>query len=128
MTRKERLRKLANVQEQLKAFHEMRHATFRSQAAAAEGEANALRERFDAEGSMSALFPEVYHRRIERALERAAQNLTLAEEEVGRVATATARTNMVERAYRTVSRDEERVRVEKESLEMILRSRPNKQE
>ena len=121
MTRRERLRKLANVQEQLKAFHEMRHATFRAQAAAAEGEANALRERFDAEGSMSALFPEVYHRRIERALERAAQNLTLAKEEAGRVATATARTNMVERAYRTVSRDEERARAEKDILEMVLR-------
>jgi hypothetical protein len=37
------------------------------------------------------------------------------------VATATARTNMVERAYRTASREEERVRGDKERLEAITR-------
>jgi hypothetical protein len=124
MNRKDRLKKLAGVQEQLKALHEMRHAGFRAHAAAAQAEAEALRERFDAEGSMSALFPEVYHRRIERALERAARNLTLADQEAGLVATATARTNMVERAWRSATRADDRTRSDRERLEMIARTRP----
>jgi hypothetical protein len=119
MNRKDRLKKLAGVQEQLKAFHEMRYAGFRAEAAAAESEANDLREKFDAAGSMSVLFPEVYHRGIEKALEKAAKNHTLAGEEAGLVATATARTNMVERAYRTAEREDERHRTDKERLELI---------
>ena len=109
-TRKERLKKLVSVQEQLKALHEMRRAGFLAEASSAESEAAELRERFDAEGSLSALFPEIYHRRIDQALMRAASNLDLASEEAGRVATATARTKMVERAYREVSRQDERDR------------------
>lgn len=124
MTRKQRLKKLVAVQEQLKAFHEMRHASFRAEAIAAESEANALRASFDEKGSMSSLFPEIYHRRIEQALQRAARNLTLAEEEVARVAAATARTNMVERAYRSVRHEEERARGDRERLELITRGRP----
>jgi 3-hydroxy-3-methylglutaryl CoA synthase len=124
LTRRERLKKLAAVQEQLKAFHEMRHATFRAEAIAAESEADALRARFDDKGSMSSLFPEIYHRRIEQALQRAAKNLALAEEEIARVAAATARTNMVERAYRSVKREEERARGDRERLELIARGRP----
>src|SRR5262245_38615095 len=123
-TRKERLRKLASVQEKLKAFHEMRLASFRAEASAAEGEANAMREAFDSGDSMSALFPEIYHRRIERAVERAAASLSLAEAEAMQLATATARTNMVERAYQNVSRQEERARLDRERLEMVLRGRP----
>src|SRR5262245_34529613 len=118
-TRKDRLKKLVHVQEQLKALHEMRYASYRSQASAAESEANQLKQRFDEAGSMSALFPEIYYKRIERALERAAKNLTLAEKEATQVAAATARTNMVERAYRDVKREEERVRGDRERLEMI---------
>jgi hypothetical protein len=120
-TRKDRLRKLTHVQEQLKAFHEMRYASFKAQAAAAQSEAEVLRERFDRADSMSVLFPEVYHRHIERAVDRAAHNLTLADQEASHVATATARTNMVERAYRDASRAEERTRVDREQLEMVMR-------
>jgi hypothetical protein len=122
MNRKERLKKLASVQEHLKAFHEMRLASFRAQAAAAENEAEELRRRFDEETSMSALFPEVYYRGIQRALEKAAQNLTQAEEEAAHVAAATARTNMVERAYQTARREDERIRADKERLEAIMRA------
>ena len=42
-TRKERLKKLVSVQEQLKALHEMRHAGFLAEAASAESEAAELR-------------------------------------------------------------------------------------
>jgi hypothetical protein len=128
VTRKDRLKKLAGVQEQLKAFHEMRYASFRAQAAAAENEADELRKSFDSQGSMSALFPEIYHRRIGRALDRAARNLTLAEREAGQVAAATARTNMVERAYRDVRREEERKQGDRERLEMITRGLRKKAE
>jgi hypothetical protein len=120
-TRKDRLKKLTQVQEQLKAFHEMRYASFRAQAATAESEAEALRDRFDRQDSMSVLFPEVYHRHIERAVDRAQHNMTLADQEASHVATATARTNMVERAYRDASRAEERTRADRESLEMVMR-------
>ncbi|MDW6024418.1 hypothetical protein SAZ10_21945 [Mesorhizobium sp. BAC0120] len=123
-TRRERLQKLASVQEKLKAFHEMRLAGFRAEALAAEREANAMREAFDMGDSMSALFPEIYHRRIERALDRAAANMTLAEAEAMQLAAATARSNMVDRAYRSVTRQEERAQADRERLEMILRGRP----
>ena len=122
MTRKERLKKLVTVQEKLKAFHEMRHAAFRADAIAAQNEAASLRAGFDEPGSMSSLFPEVYHRRIERALERAARSLHLAEQEIAHVATQTVRTGMVERAYRSASREEERVRSERELLDLIARA------
>src|SRR5262245_35337766 len=127
-TRKDRLRKLVHVQEQLKAFHEMRYASYRAQASAAENEANELRQRFDEASTMSALFPEIYHKRIERALESAARNLTLAEKEATQVAAATARTNMVERAYRDVKRGEERVRGGRERREAITRGIGKKKE
>jgi hypothetical protein len=123
-TRKDRLKKLVSVQEQLKALHEMRRAGFLAAARSAEGEAAELRERFDAEGSLSALFPEVYHRRIDRAVVRAASNIDLAQDEAGRLAAATARTKMVERAYREVSRQDERSRTDRERLEMIARGKP----
>jgi hypothetical protein len=124
-TRKDRLKKLVSVQEQLKALHEMRRAGFLAEAANAESEATELRTCFDAEGSLSALFPEIYHRRIDQAVMRAANNRNLAQEEAGRVAAATARTKMVERAYREVSRQDERSRTDRERLDTIARGKPN---
>jgi hypothetical protein len=126
-TRKERLKKLVSVQEQLKALHEMRRAGFLAEAAGAESEAAELRRRFDAEDSLSALFPEIYHRRIDRAVTRAASSLNLAQDEAARVAAASARTKMVERAYREVSRQDERSRTDRERLEMIGRGNPKPQ-
>jgi hypothetical protein len=120
-THKERLRKLVTVQEQLKALHETRHAVHLAAAAAAAQEAAEIAARFDAEDSMSGLFPEIYNRRISQALARQEQNLLLAREEAGRVATATARTNMVERAYRDVRRQDERDHADRERLEIIER-------
>ena len=121
--RKERLRKLVIVQEQLKALHETRHAGFVSAAAAAGQEAAELAARFDADESMSVLFPEVYNRRIGQALARKDENVALARDEAGRIATATARTNMVERAYRDIRRQDERDNADRERLEMIERKR-----
>ena len=121
-SRKERLRKLVTVQEQLKALHETRHAGFLSAAAAAEQEAADLARRFDAEDSLSGLFPEIYNRRIGNALASQENNIAMARNEVGRIATATARTNMVERAYREIRRQDDRDNADRERLDMIERN------
>src|SRR5690606_13345839 len=121
--RKNRLKKLVEVQEQLKALHEMRRAGFLAQAAAAEREAAALAERFDADDSLAGLFPELYHNRIAAALMQRDESLDGARAEAALVATATARTNMVERAYKAARRDDERQRGDRERLEIIEQKR-----
>lgn len=118
-TRRERLKKLVSVQEQLKALHETRHAGFLAQAAAAAQEAGEIAARADVETSLSGLFPELYSRRIERALSRETENRDLARHEAERVATATARTNMVERSYREARQQDDRAKGERDRLEMI---------
>ena len=126
-TRVERLKKLLTLQEQLKAMHEMRHAGFVTEAVAAKQEAADIVDRFNAEDSMSALFPEVYHRRIGSALTREDTNRKYASSEAAKVATAAARTNMVERTYREARVADERERGDKERLEIIAqRLKPGK--
>jgi len=122
-SRKDRLKKLVKVQEQLKALHETRHAGFLSAAAAAESEARELIEHFDTGSSLGGLFPELYHRRIANALGREKQNLESAQQQAALIAIATARTNMVERAYKDVRRREERERSDRERLDLITHKR-----
>lgn len=122
-TRKDRLKKLVKVQEQLKALHETRRATFLSAAAAAETEAMELVEHFDAAGSLAGLFPDLYHRRIANAVARQEASLESAREEAGLIAAATARTNMVERAYKDVSRRDDRERSDRDRLDLIAQRR-----
>jgi hypothetical protein len=122
-SRKDRLKKLVKVQEQLKALHETRHAGFLAAAAKEESEAKDLIEHFDTEASLGGLFPEIYHRRITDALGRQKKNLEDAREEATLVATATARTNMVERAYKDVRRRDERERSDRERLDLIMQKR-----
>ena len=117
--RVKRLKKLLTLQEQLKAMHEMRHAGFVSEALAAKKEAAELVDRFNADESMSGLFPEVYHRRIGSALSREEANRTLAVGEAAKVATATARADMVERNWREAKATDERQKGDKERLEII---------
>lgn len=123
-TRKDRLKNLVRVQEQLKAFHETRRAGFLAEAAAAENEAAELANRIDAEGSLSALFPDLYANRIGKALARKDMNIEKARGEAGLVATATARTNMVVKAYREARRLDERDTADRERLELIQRHKP----
>ncbi|RWM30728.1 hypothetical protein [Mesorhizobium sp.] len=122
-SRKDRLKKLVKVQEQLKALHETRHAGFLSAAAAAESEARELIEHFDTDSSLAGLFPALYHRRIAAALGRKEQSLENARQEAALVARATARTNMVERAYKDVRRRDERERSDRERLDLITQRR-----
>lgn len=124
--RVKRLKKLLTLQEQLKAMHELRHASFVAEAVAAGKEAAEIVDRFNAEDSLSALFPEVYHRRIGSALSREDANNKAAANEASKVATATARTNMVERNWREARAADERERGDKERLEIIgQRLRPS---
>ena len=126
-TRLQRLKKLLTLQEQLKAMHEMRHAGFVAEAIGAKQEAADIVDRFNAEDSMSALFPEVYHRRIGSALTREDTNRKYASSEAAKVATAAARTNLVERTYREARVADERERGDKERLEIIAqRLKPGK--
>jgi hypothetical protein len=118
-TRKDRLKKLVKVQEQLKALHETRHATFLAAAGAAEAEARELVGHFDQADSLSALFPDLYHRRIAQAVVRQEANLASARQEASLIAAATARTNMVERAYKDVRNRDERERSDRERLDII---------
>lgn len=122
-TRKDRLKKLVKVQEQLKALHETRHATFLAAAGAAEAEARELVGHFDQADSLSALFPDLYHRRIAQAVVRQEANLASARQEAGLIAAATARTNMVERAYKDVRNRDERERADRERLDIIAQKR-----
>jgi hypothetical protein len=121
--RRDRLKKLVEVQGQLKALHEARRAGFLAEAAAAETRAEALARRFDEADSLSALFPEIYHRRIAGELAQRDASLEQAHREAGLAAAATARTNMAERAYRDAHREEERKRSDRERLDLIEQQR-----
>ena len=76
-------------------------------------------DRFNADDSLSALFPDIYHRRIGSALAREEANRGLAKSEAAKLATATARTNMVERSYREVRLTDEREKGDRERLDLI---------
>ncbi|TPJ25319.1 hypothetical protein [Mesorhizobium sp. B2-7-2] len=121
--RKDRLKKLVKVQEQLKALHETRHAGFLAAAVRAEAEAKELIEHFDTDRSLAGLFPALYHKRITDALGRQQQNLDNARQEAALIAAATARTNMVERAYKDERRRDERERSDRERLDLIMQKR-----
>ncbi|MGB3643828.1 MAG: hypothetical protein WBG88_06820 [Mesorhizobium sp.] len=127
-TRQQRLKKLVAVQEQLKALHETRRATLLAEAHAAEAEAHALAQRFDEPNSLSGLFPDLYNRRIAGAVQRQQESLDDARREAGLVAAATARANMVERAYKEVSRRDERERSDRDRLDLIGNRRPRGQD
>ena len=121
-SRTERLKKLVEVQEQLKAFHEMRRATALAEAAAAGREATELAARFDVPDSLTDLFPDLYARGVERALRRQDQKLASARVEAGHVATQTARTNMVERSWREAVRADDRQAEDRATLEAVERT------
>lgn len=121
-TRAQRLKRLVRLQKQIKALHETRHATHLSQAASARQEATELLEALNAASPVPGLFPDLYNRRIGAAMGREADETRQAGIEAGRVAAATARTNIVERAWREALRLEERETAEKETLESVERT------
>lgn len=118
-SRAQRLGKLLEVQRQMKALHEMRHATHLADAIAAAREAEEVAKRFDESNSLSALFPEVYHRRISQALAREEASRALAEQEIRNIAIAFARLDVVEKDYRAALALERRMAEEREAVEMV---------
>ena len=120
--RSDRLKRLVRLQKQIKALHETKHATHLSQAASARQEAAELLDALNAASPLPGLFPDLYNRRIGAAMGREADETRQAGIEAGRVATATARTNIVERAWREAFRLEEREAAEKETLESVERT------
>ncbi len=120
--RSDRLKRLVRLQKQIQALHETKHANHLSQAANARQEASELLESLNAASPLPGLFPDLYNRRIGAAMGREAQEMEEAHTEAARVATATARTNIVERAWRDAFRLEERDATEKEMLESVERT------
>lgn len=114
----ERLRHLVELQKKVTEIHEMRRANFLAQAAAADREAQEILEA-RSEGSMSNLFPEVYSRFVEKAIARGRENEALARAEGLKVATETARTNIIERSWREALREEERKAEERAALDAV---------
>jgi len=123
VTRTQRLKQLLELQEQLKAVHEMRRATFLANAAQAARDAAEILERRSGDDSLSDLFPDVYSRFVDKAVARRQDNETLAEKEAMKVALETARTNMVERSFRASQRDDDRKAEERAGLEAVERMR-----
>lgn len=122
VSRTERLKKLVEVQEQLKALHEARRAGYISAAIAAREDAADLARRSGTQSEISAVFPDLYNRGIERALARGVANDGLAEREAKMVAEVTVRTNKTEAAHRKSAAADDRERADRERLEMINRS------
>lgn len=120
--RSDRLKRLLRVQNQLKASHEMRRAGFLGAAGVADREATEIATRKEGSDTLASLFPELYERRIEQALNARDQNLKAAEREAGKIATETVRTNRIEDDFRQALRREERVAEERDGLEAVERT------
>ncbi|MFC5585268.1 hypothetical protein ACFPOD_09100 [Nitratireductor kimnyeongensis] len=119
--RQKRLQKLVLVMQRLKDFHQAQHAAHMADAAVAQEEAKAITETLDAGTDMTALFPELYHRRVANALERSRASAERARQEAERLLQADARGNALARAYREASDLSERNAADKERLEFIER-------
>jgi len=118
-SRGDRLKHLVGLQKQVAEIHEMRRATFLAKAEEARREAAAVVERTSDATSMSHMFPEVYARFVERAVERQRENEGLAEAESVKVAAETARGNILEKAWREAAREEERHAEERAALDAV---------
>lgn len=118
-SRAARLKKLVDVQAELTALCETRHANLLAAANAADGEARELSARFDAPDSLAPLFADLYNRRIAQAIARREENLAKARQELQQLAVAKAREKTVMRAWREARAKEERQQAERDGLEMI---------
>lgn len=102
--RLKRLTKLVQVQRQVQALHEMRHANHLAGANAADQEARELVERFDAGTPMSAMFPDLYHERISRAFTTRDNEQARAAEEARHIVSATLRADRTDRQRREMGK------------------------
>ena len=121
-TRKDRLKKLVKVQEQLKALHETRHARFLAAAAPQRPKPGNWSGISMPPIPSPACFPTST---IAASPTRWPPGSEPGKRQAGGrlIAAATARTNMVERAYKDVRRQDERERSDRERLDFIAQKR-----
>lgn len=114
-----RLAKLVAVHGQLKTVHEGRRAGFLEAAHQAKAEAEALIRRFDEADSLSGLFPELYHARIEAAWTREAEQGLLAEAEARKLASLTLRERSIAEELGRLRAGAERAAAERAALDWV---------
>lgn len=117
--REKRLARLVDLQGKLKRLHETRQAAHLRAADAATSEAAEIAKHFEAEDGLSNLFPELYHRRIGAALDRAGKAKAAAQVEAGHVVTAKTRAQTAEKNRRAIAAQLERDDEEKALLELL---------
>lgn len=122
--RLKRLTKLVQVQRQVQALHESRHAIHLANANAADREARELIERFDSGTPMSALFPDLYHQQISRSFAARDEQHALAAREAEHVISATLRADRTERAWRDIDKALEEKSEQSQRLELASRPKP----
>ncbi len=122
MSRKtQRLTRLLDLQQKVKKVHETRQATHMAQARAAETEAEDVIAAFNAEGSLSSLFPELYHARVAGATAAKQQHLANVQVEALRVAKASVRVDAVRRQVVVARRADDRAADERDQTEALSR-------
>lgn len=121
-----RLTKVLALQEKLKKLHETRQATHTANARSAEAEVEEIVTAFNAEGSLSSIFPELYHARVASAAAARQQHLANAHVEAGRVAKASARVDAVRREVNVAKRADARMAEERDQIEAVSRRSPSK--
>lgn len=122
--RLKRLTKLVQVQRQIQALHETRHASHLASANAADREALELVERFDSGTAMSSLFPELYHQRISRAFATRDEQRDLATQEARHIISATLRADKTDKARREMGKVLDEKTEERQRLDLAARGSP----
>lgn len=119
--RTDRLNRVLSLQQKLKTLHETRQAAHSANAHAAEAEVEEIVSAFNAEGSLSNVFPELYHSRVASAAAARQQHLANARVEAGRAAKAAARAEAVGRKVDISRRADERMAEEQDQGEALSR-------
>lgn len=120
--RLKRLTKLVQVQRQVQALHETRHANHTANANAADREARELVERFDGGTAMSALFPDLYHQRISRSFAARDEQRALAAREAEQIVSATLRADRTDKTRREMGKAIEEKNENRQRLDLATRS------
>ncbi|GAB5507443.1 MAG: hypothetical protein Rhirs2KO_26060 [Rhizobiaceae bacterium] len=120
--RLKRLTKLVQVQRQIQALHETRHANHLANAGAAEREALELVERFDSGELAATVFPDLYHNRISGAFARRDHEKDLAHGEMKHVVSATLRADKTDESRRQAARTLEEKTEQQLRLELAARA------
>ncbi|KFB09167.1 hypothetical protein [Nitratireductor basaltis] len=117
--RERRLARLVDLQGKLKRLHETRQAAHLRQAEAASTEAAEIARHFEDDDGLAELFPELYHRRIGAALDRAEKAKMASQVEAEHVATARTRARTAENNRRVLASKLDRDHEEKALLELL---------